>query len=428
MVQRYPNTIEELRDSLYDGLVDNDGSLESYIPPIPGQAPGPGKPFDDFFDPEIQYYLPTGGYDPGIFDPDPFDPVTQNYSRSPQTVEELRDSLYEGLLDPVTQEYIPTGGYDPGRSQTVEELRDYLYEGLLDPGRRQTVEELRDALYEGLLDNDGSLDPMGSQFDFLEEIIDPQGGERGGGPGVQVEPWLESYIPPIPGRAPGPEPDPEPEVIIGDAPDQESGTGVQDDPLMSVYDPDRYRGIFAKHLGIPDYGRSQFQQWLADQWKKISAEYALRGQGILGGFEYDPRKLEPDEPPSFGQYLATREGPWGRMTNAWTAAPAGIQKSQPLATTTTGKTALEVLTEMSPEKEIMFWEAITNVGLKPEDIQREVFEEALEGQYPNFIASNIADRAFSNITKDAYELSPGKLNVEVGYTSFLNFLRNQFDI
>ena len=60
-------------------------------------------------------------------------------------------------------------------------------------------------------------------------------------------------------------------------------------------------------MGLPVRGRSEYQQFLADQWTVAATEYLLLQRGLLGGLG------EGNEEQTFQEFLAGREESWSRM-------------------------------------------------------------------------------------------------------------------
>lgn len=156
-----------------------------------------------------------------------------------------------------------------------------------------------------------------------------------------------------------------------------------------------FQAIFEQTMGIPDVGRSPYEQWLAKQWQVPASEYLLRGEGI--GAEPIPQ--------TFQDYMAARAG-------------------QPVSVM--GGDYLNQLSALSPgDQRVLFNAPGGDTGaILPDFVREQAFLSGLQQQYPSFIAAGKAQQAFSQPVQREWMTSPEA----IAGGSFLDYLRNRFNI
>jgi hypothetical protein len=178
-----------------------------------------------------------------------------------------------------------------------------------------------------------------------------------------------------------------------------------DDPSIDVDDTSLYKEIFAKFMGLPAFGRSKYEQWLAGQWAVPATEHTLIAKGLFG---------EAETPVSFWQYLSEREGPLNRMKDKFVDTLIDRGYHSP------GDPPIELIDPLMIEQG---WQV--GGGLKDNLIRQQVFESALMRRYPEFIAEQMAQQAFSSESIGTFLLSPERLREEKPIT-FLNYLMARY--
>jgi hypothetical protein len=169
-------------------------------------------------------------------------------------------------------------------------------------------------------------------------------------------------------------------------------------PDMYGTDPDLFPILWAQSFGIPERGRSRYEQFLADQWRPAAAEYLLRADPEFGGL---PQVGDFQQP--FSQFLSGRPKLPGMQRNF-----------------------LSQLTDLDPRVQV---DILQGMGDQEDFVTREVFRHGLQGTYPSFIANNLTRQAFSPESRGYFETSPEALSVgEEGVLPFLNYLRSKYRV
>ena len=153
------------------------------------------------------------------------------------------------------------------------------------------------------------------------------------------------------------------------------------------------QGAVEQAMGLPVQGRSDFQQFLSDQWRIAATEYLLLQRGLLGGLG------EGNEEQTFQEYLAGREGSWSRMQGDFLGA----------------------LTSMDSNEQIQLLEGL---GEFREQAMQQVYLNRLRDLYVGFIAEAKLSQHFSDAEKGAYAVSPGAL--QDNPVPFLNYLQDKY--
>ena len=164
--------------------------------------------------------------------------------------------------------------------------------------------------------------------------------------------------------------------------------------------PEFYQGLFDKEYGIPDVGRSPYQQWFSEQAQNVANEYVLRQMGLQGGMELGVDDL----PITFSQFMTDR-------------GTAGISSL--------GGGFLEELGGMGTERLTAFFEAL---GLDNRSrLGQAVFQGGLETLYPSFIAEGLTRQAFSSPVQEAFDISPERLDLQ-DPSNYLNYLMTRYKV
>jgi hypothetical protein len=192
---------------------------------------------------------------------------------------------------------------------------------------------------------------------------------------------------------------------------QDVTTGVTDDsftfPDMYGTDPDLFPILWAQSFGIPERGRSRYEQFLADQWRPAAAEYLLRADPEFGGL---PQVGGFNQP--FSQFLSGRPELPGMH---------GIHRDNPYQANFLGQ-----LTNLDPRVQV---DILKGMGDQEDFVTREVFRHGLQSKYPSFIANNLTTQAFSPESRGYFETSPEAFSVgEEGILPFLNYLRSKYKV
>ena len=195
--------------------------------------------------------------------------------------------------------------------------------------------------------------------------------------------------------APAPTPTPTPPGAATDPGQLTGGLPPPFDESNFLEQNAMFQAIFEQTMGIPDVGRSPYEQWLAKQWQVPASEYLLRGEGI--GAEPIPQ--------TFQDYMAARAG-------------------QPVSVM--GGDYLNQLSALSPgDQRVLFNAPGGDTGaILPDFVREQAFLSGLQQQYPSFIAAGKAQQAFSQPVQREWMTSPEA----IAGGSFLDYLRNKFNI
>ena len=253
-------------------------------------------------------------------------------------------------------------------------------------------------------------------------------------------------------------------------------------PPEEVYTAEQQRALYEQAMGLPATGRSEYQKWVAEQWRTTVQE-----------FEFGKALGQIPAEQTFQQFLASRQGRpltelspgvlasirglggnvaptseeqasffnqptlWQRMYEVTRGIPAagrnwwqewlasrGQEAASRYALTAAGLLgggtsgtllqylntpggqpsrgmggeALNALTALDPTAQRAMLENLPNY------VEQQALYGGLQGRFPAFYAQGLAGQAFSEPSRRAFEISPEA----IGGGSWLNYLRGKYGI
>jgi len=181
------------------------------------------------------------------------------------------------------------------------------------------------------------------------------------------------------------------------------------DQAQFLSDPSAWQALYNKAYGLPDVGRSPYQNWQAGQWRAPATEYSLAQAGI---------GATPDADLTFSQYLDNRRAGIASFRPIL-SPPLDAQLGVPQrGISNIAPGYFSALTAMSPTDQR------AKLDLLPNYVGQNAFLGALEAKYPSWLARGLAGQAFSGPVQQAFNISTGALAGD----SFFDYLRTRYDI